>query len=339
MTNSNRLHASVFVDPNTYVYYNVSMQRNKEEPRTLTGQYSTDLAANSALSFLDEALAEGAPQKPFFIGVAPIGPHSETWQGRFNAPVPADRHKDLFPGLKVPRNPNFNPEVVSLLKLAVAQLPVEEACLWGELGRLTKICKKPSGGGWIKTLDRQNQTVVDYHDDFYRKRIQALQAVDELVDSIVQRLEAGPADVLANTYLIYTSDNGFHIGQHRLSPGKTCSIEEDINVPFVIRGPGIPAGAKWELPTSHTDIVPTLFELAGIPLQDEFDGVPMPVTETAQQSENSNAARKSEHVNVEFWGDAIAEGDYPGTGSGISGSASIVSPYLSLPLFPAPCIQ
>ncbi|KAK8133688.1 arylsulfatase precursor [Apiospora sp. TS-2023a] len=260
-----------FVDPNTYVYYNVSMQRNKEEPRLLTGQYSTDLAANSALSFLDEALADGAPQKPFFLGVAPIGPHSETWQGRFSAPVPADRHKELFPGLKVPRNPNFNPEV-------------------------------PSGGGWIKTLDRQNQTAVDYHDGFYRKRIQALQAVDELVDSIVKRLETTP-NVLANTYLIYTSDNGFHIGQHRLSPGKTCSIEEDINVPFVIRGPGIPAGGRWALPTSHTDIVPTLFELAGIPLQEEFDGVPMPVTETAQQqNEGADAARKSEHVNVEFWG-------------------------------------
>lgn len=116
-----RLYGSVFLDPNTYVYYNVSMQRNKEAPRTLTGQYSTDLAANSALSFLDEALAgasstgddDAAPQKPFFIGVAPIGPHSETWQGRFSAPVPADRHKDLFPGLKVPRTPNFNPEAVS----------------------------------------------------------------------------------------------------------------------------------------------------------------------------------------------------------------------------------
>ncbi|KAK7921382.1 hypothetical protein PG985_009404 [Apiospora marii] len=292
-----------FVDPNTYVYYNVSMQRNKEEPRTLTGQYSTDLAASTAISFLDEALAgDGAPQKPFFIGVAPIGPHSETWQGRFNAPVPADRHKDLFPGLKVPRNPNFNPEV-------------------------------PSGGGWIKTLDRQNQTVLDYHDDFYRKRIQSLQAVDELVDGIVKRLEAGPPEVLANTYLIYTSDNGFHVGQHRLSPGKTCSIEEDINVPFVIRGPGIPAGGQWELPTSHTDIVPTLFELAGIPLQDGFDGVPMPVTETAQkQGESADAVPKSEHVNVAFWGDAIAEGDYPGTGSGLSGMSGVNNTYKALRL-------
>ncbi|KAK7980369.1 hypothetical protein PG989_012826 [Apiospora arundinis] len=276
-----------FLDPNTYVYYNVTMQRNKDGPRTLTGQYSTDLAANSTLSFLDEALADassgaGLEKKPFFIGVAPIGPHSETWKGRFSTPVPANRHKDLFPGLKVPRTPNFNPEVAS-------------------------------GGGWIKTLDRQNQTAVDYHDDFYRARIQALQAVDELVGGIVQRLSTTP-DVLANTYFIYTSDNGFHVGQHRLAPGKTCSIEEDINVPFLIRGPGIPAGQKWELPTSHTDIVPTLFELAGIPLQEDFDGVPMPVTEEAQQSEFADEARKSEHVNVEFWGHGILEGDHPGNG-------------------------
>ncbi|KAK8108011.1 uncharacterized protein PG998_010024 [Apiospora kogelbergensis] len=296
---------SVFLDPNTYVYYNVTMQHNKEDPRTLTGQYSTDLAKNSTLSFLDQALADvssGADsEKPFFIGVAPIGPHSETWQNRFSTPVPADRHKHLFPGLKVPRTPNFNPEVAT-------------------------------GGGWIKTLERQNQTVVDYHDDYYRRRIQALQAVDELVDGIVTRLSAAPPEVLANTYLIYTSDNGFHVGQHRLAPGKTCSIEEDINVPFVIRGPGVPAGQHWELPTSHTDIVPTLFNLAGIPLQDDFDGVPMPVTETAQKTESSDEARKSEHVNVEFWGRSIAEGKYPGVGSGLLGPAGLNNTYKALRL-------
>lgn len=146
--------------------------------------------------------------------------------------------------------------------------------------------------------------------------------MDELVDGIVTRLSAAPPEVLANTYLIYTSDNGFHVGQHRLAPGKTCSIEEDINVPFVIRGPGVPAGQHWELPTSHTDIVPTLFNLAGIPLQDDFDGVPMPVTETAQKTESSDEARKSEHVNVEFWGRSIAEGKYPGVGSGLLGRTS-----------------
>jgi N-acetylglucosamine-6-sulfatase len=122
----------------------------------------------------------------------------------------------------------------------------------------------------------------------------------------VKRLEQHP-DVLANTYIIYTSDNGYHIGQHRLPPGKTCPIEEDINVPFVIRGPGVGKGKEVTDPTSHTDIVPTIFRLAGIDLQDDFDGMPMPVIQALRSS-------RQEHINIEFWGANIPEGSYRGIG-------------------------
>lgn len=139
-------------------------------------------------------------------------------------------------------------------------------------------------------------------DLFYRRRIQSLQAVDELVEGVVSKLDA--LGLLDNTYVIYTSDNGFHIGQHRLPPGKTTCVEEDINVPFVVRGPGVARGAAYDKPTTHTDIVPTLFTLAGIDLHDDFDGEPIPVT-TALQAQN---ATKSEYVNVEYWGEGIMEG-------------------------------
>lgn len=86
------------------------MQRDQEPPKAYPGEYSTDLVAARSLDFLDSAIAE---DKPFFIGVAPIGPHAETINGRFDPAVPADRHKDLYPGLKVPRTANFNPDVVS----------------------------------------------------------------------------------------------------------------------------------------------------------------------------------------------------------------------------------
>ncbi|CAJ2513380.1 Uu.00g014990.m01.CDS01 [Anthostomella pinea] len=265
-----------FLDPNTYIYYNVTMQKDQDVPVTYPGEYSTDLAAERSLGFLDDAISKDAP---FFIGVAPIGPHAETISGSFNPPVPAKRHKDLFPGLKVPRTENFNPDV-------------------------------SSGASWISQLAQQNQTVVDYNDEFYRARIQSLQAVDDLIESIISRLEKDPL-VYENTYLIYTTDNGYHIGQHRLAPGKTCPIEEDYNVPFFIRGPGIGKGKVVSLPTSHTDIVPTLFTLAGIPLQAEFDGEPMPVT--AEQLQDTG--HRSEHVNLEFWGDSIPEGGYGGSSS------------------------
>ncbi|KAH6659994.1 arylsulfatase precursor [Truncatella angustata] len=259
------------VDPQTYWYYNASMARNNGTYRYLPGSYSTDVVANTALEFLDIAAAQDTP---FFVGVTPIGPHAEmkpSLSGEFLLPTPADRHANLFQNISAPRTPSFN-------KL------------------------RSGGASYLASLPELNATEVSYVDLFYQRRIQSLQAVDELVGGIVSRLEE--LNLLDNTYIIYTSDNGFHIGQHRLPPGKTCNIEEDINVPFVVRGPGVAKGAEYNQPTTHTDIVPTLFTLANITLHDDFDGEPIPVTTELQ----NQVLAKSEHVNVEYWGDGIMEG-------------------------------
>lgn len=108
--------------------------------------------------------------------------------------------------------------------------------------------------------------------------------------------------------MIFTSDNGYHIGQHRLQPGKTCAFEEDINVPFYLRGPNVPKGETVDVVTTHTDIVPTLFQLAGIEPRSDFDGEPIPVTREAIARQAHN--KKRDHVNVEFWGEGIDEGKY-----------------------------
>ncbi|KAI0151026.1 arylsulfatase precursor [Pestalotiopsis sp. NC0098] len=263
------------IDPGTYVYYNSCTVRNNGNYVYNPGQYSTDLIASKAVGFLEDAIA--APDRPFFLGVTPIGPHGEVIINNnvptFKEPVSAIRHEDLFPDVKVPRTLNFNPDV-------------------------------PGTASYLKSLPQLTQEEVDFNDEFYRKRLQALQAVDDLVDTIMARLEASP-EVLANTYIIYTADNGYHLSQHRLPPGKACNIEEDINIPFFIRGPGVPKGAVQNtFPTTHTDIVPTLFTLAGIPLHDDFDGEPIPVTADML----AGAAPRSEHVNVEFWGTNLEEG-------------------------------
>ncbi|KAK9419916.1 putative Arylsulfatase [Seiridium unicorne] len=284
----------LFIDPNTYTYYNASMQKDQGEVKFYPGEYSTDMVANKSIDFLDDAIHAG---QPFFLAVTPIGPHSELVDDGFTHPLPAQRHEHMYPGLKAPRTSNFNPDV-------------------------------PSSGGWIKTLDPLNDTVIDYMDDWYRNRILALQSVDDLVDNILERLHKDP-DVLDNTYLIYTSDNGYHIGQHRLAPGKTCAIEEDINIPFVIRGPGIEKGKRVSIPTTHTDIVPTLFQLAGIPLQDEFDGQPMPVT-SDQLNELDNCSHKTEHIGVEYWGIGLLEGKYQGNGTLIDNGGGLFNTYKAL---------
>ncbi|XMA15036.1 hypothetical protein WAI453_007827 [Rhynchosporium graminicola] len=176
------------------------------------------------------------------------------------SPVPAKRHQHLFKGEKVPRSASFNPD-------------------------------EPSGANWILDLKQQNQTVVEYNDHFYRQRLRALQAVDEMVNGLFESLETH--GILENTYIIYSSDNGFHIGQHRLQPGKSCGYEEDINIPLIIRGPGIGGGYTTDIVTTHTDLAPTFFDLLGIPQRDDFDGSSIPVTkariEIAQERRRSTS--------------------------------------------------
>ena len=78
-------------------------------------------------------------------------------------------------------------------------------------------------------------------DTLYRKRVQSMQAVDEMIGQLVATLQAHGQ--LENTFIVFTSDNGLHMGQHRLFPGKGRGYEEDIRIPLIVRGPGVPAGA------------------------------------------------------------------------------------------------
>jgi arylsulfatase A-like enzyme len=68
---------------------------------------------------------------------------------------------------------------------------------------------------------------------------------------------------LSNTYLILTSDNGYHLGQHRLGAGKMTAYEEDMRVPLAISGPGVAAGGANHM-VLNTDLAPTIADLAGV---------------------------------------------------------------------------
>lgn len=144
---------------------------------------------------------------------------------------------------------------------------------------------------------------MEYNDHYHRQRIRSLQAVDELVDDIFTKLEE--YGVLENTYVFYSSDNGFHIGQHRLQPGKSCGYEEDINIPLIVRGPGVAANQATEIVTTHTDLAPTFFDILGIPTREDFDGNSIPIT---PDGINEVSQRRREHVAVEYWGYAGGEG-------------------------------
>ncbi|KAH8426495.1 sulfatase family protein [Aspergillus melleus] len=267
------------LDPYTYDYMNATYQRNHDKPNSFLGRHTTEVLREKAMGFLNDALNG---ERPFFMVVTPIAPHSNmngTHGGGagplwMDEPIPEERHKHLFPDAKVPRTDNFNP-------------------------------KHPTGVSWIHELPYRNESVIEYNDHYYRQRLRALQGVDELVDGLITRLEQ--SGKMNNTFIIYTSDNGFHISQHRLPPGKTCGFEEDIRVPFMIRGPGIPENHVDNTVTTHVDIAPTLFQLAGISLRSDFDGTPMPMIQTSGDVH--------EHVAVEYWGQGMLEGGLSNLGT------------------------
>ncbi|XEV01814.1 hypothetical protein FSHL1_007101 [Fusarium sambucinum] len=264
------------LDPGTYDYLNPIYQRNQEAPVHHKGEHTSDLISKYAHELLEEAIDSN---NPFFVAIAPIAPHSNIDVDRvpgsaMTIPIPAERHSHLFEGVKVPRTDNFNPD-------------------------------SPSGVSWIKELKQLNDSSVTHLDDYYRARLQSLQGVDEIVEQVTKQLE--DAGLLNETYIIYSSDNGFHLGQHRLPPGKECGFEEDIRVPLFIRGPGVSSGAVEKAVTTHIDLAPTILKLAGVELRGDFDGTPIPVTD--------GEGKRHEHVAVEYWGVAIAEGGFAGLGA------------------------
>src|SRR5262249_45513327 len=171
-------------------------------------------------------------REPFFLYLATFAPHKPA--------IPAARHADLFPGLRAPRTPSWNEADVS---------------------------DKPAAYRGFPPLAPDD---VTYIDRLYRRRIQTLQAVDEMVARVVAALAARGR--LDDTYVVFTSDNGFHMGQHRQLPSKYTAFEEAIHVPFLLRGPGVPAGRVIDALAETVDLAPTFAALAGARLPIDPDG-------------------------------------------------------------------
>ena len=142
------------------------------------------------------------------------------------AATPAPRHAGMFAGATAPRTPSFNEADVSDKPPPIRNFPL-----------LTS--------AQIAAIDREYQT-----------RLESLQALDEGIGRIVETLAA--RGELENTYIVFTSDNGYHLGQHRFLNGKFQVYEEDIRVPLIIRGPGVQAGATVEQMAVNIDLAPTM---------------------------------------------------------------------------------
>jgi arylsulfatase A-like enzyme len=146
----------------------------------------------------------------------------------------------------------------------------------------------------VYNIPKQSESEVQVGDTYHYHRLANEAGIDLMVAALVQKLE--DHKILDKTYILYTSDNGFHIGNHRLNPGKRCGYETDINIPLLIRGPGVPKNVTTSITNSHTDMAPTVLSMLGLPLRKDFDGQPIAYT-----ASDLSSSTKNEYVNVEFW--------------------------------------
>jgi arylsulfatase A-like enzyme len=90
------------------------------------------------------------------------------------------------------------------------------------------------------------------------------------VERLVTALEE--TGQLDRTVIIFTSDNGFLLGEHRVPDGKLLPYEESIRVPLIVRGGGFPAGGTALQPVANIDLAPTIVALTGARARRQMDG-------------------------------------------------------------------
>jgi N-acetylglucosamine-6-sulfatase len=202
--------------------------------------YQTDVYSQKAADFIRR---RAPSRKPFYLSLAPRDPHSEAAACNCagDNPRAAPRYEGALAGLTAPRTPAFNEADVS---------------------------DKPSN---IKNLPLLNQTQINSVDARYRARAEALLGVDDLVQNVVSTLKQ--QGELKNTVLVFTSDNGFFHGEHRVPQGKVRLYEPSIRLPLMIRGPGVPKGEHRRQPVSNVDLAPTILDFAHAKAGRKEDGI------------------------------------------------------------------
>jgi arylsulfatase A-like enzyme len=205
----------------------------------LNGQpclYETDVFTRIAS---EEMLGTPATQ-PFYLQLDYTAPHGDF--RRPAGPEPATRHYDSFAGAPYPHGPSqgFNEGNVN---------------------------DKPR---FIREAPYLSPTDTHTYRTYYQNALASLRAVDDGVQQIVNTLSA--MHRLRNTYIIFTSDNGFFYGEHRLTGGKFLAYEPSTHLPFLMRGPGIKPGTSTGELAANIDIAPTVLELAHVEADKSIDG-------------------------------------------------------------------
>jgi N-acetylglucosamine-6-sulfatase len=221
-------------DPSTYRFYNYTLNENGRLVTYGTGaaNYQTDVYGRKSV----ELIRRLAPAtQPFFLSVAFLAPHSGGPRDIDDppnqaTPSPAPRHRNRFASEPLPAPPSFNEADVS---------------------------DKPAG---IRSRALIRPARINGIRENYQQRLESLLAVDEAIRDIVAVLEA--SGELSRTLIVFTADNGFFHGEHRVPDGKVLVYEPSVRVPLILRGPGVPAGVSRSNLTANVDLAATILDVA-----------------------------------------------------------------------------
>lgn len=184
------------------------------------------------LSSRTDSLIKAWKSHPFFIEISTFTPHAPF--------IPAPRHEKLFSGEKAPRTPAFN-------KKADSTAP-----------------------GWLRQVNPLGPKRIDRLDNIFRNRLRCVMSIDEMLGNIRKVLnESGLSN---QTYIFFSSDNGYHLGDYALFQGKQTPFDIDIRVPLIACGPGVAKASLQQAIVSNIDLAPTFAALAGTKLTGIPDG-------------------------------------------------------------------
>jgi arylsulfatase A-like enzyme len=215
----------------TYSYNFTMFLNDGDRRRHLT--HVDDVVTSYATDYIEEFSKKKAP---FFVWASNLAPHVAIVGGRTRPPIAAPRHRGTLAGTPASSTtaPSFGQPVVD-----------------GPRPRL-----RATG---LRTKMSTSHV----------QRIESLQAVDEGVRDIVRTLER--TGELEDTYIVFTSDNGYLLGEHGLV-AKNVLFEEALRVPLIVRVPGTATATTSAVPVTSVDLAPTIADLAGATPQRTVDG-------------------------------------------------------------------
>eukprot|EP00750_Incisomonas_marina_P015021 INCI18055.2.p1 GENE.INCI18055.2~~INCI18055.2.p1 ORF type:complete len:663 (-),score=83.23 INCI18055.2:250-2106(-) len=255
----------------TYNFFNATMYdmdfvNDEPDPpieiKAMTGMHQAHFLVNETLKQVDRATSVN---KPFFVSVTPVMPHWGTCYGPF---AKASDYGPLDPWH----------EMQGVLDPAggVHVLPISPCPTDANRHAFDNQTNPHIDGVWNVTISGPRPAfmadnfehnpndvssfVAEREDMGWRNRSAALLDLDDMLGGILGGLES--RGLLNNTVVFFTSDNGYHLGEHKMPMGKGEPYETDIRLPMYVTGPDIPKNVTMLHPTTHLDITATIVELA-----------------------------------------------------------------------------